>query len=133
MRIHIPGVNAYSDPDTVVKNCMNVRSNLLILLRSFVTLLSNNFSVHVVRWGCIYAHPPPFTIVTITDKVAVYAPAERAETLTLFHLYQSVLRIHDILVWIRIRGSMLLTKGSRFGSGPCCFRSSLTFNTPTKK
>jgi hypothetical protein len=80
------------------------------------------------------ARSPTFTIVTITYKVAVHAPAQRAETLTLFHLYQPMLRIHDILVWIqiRIRGSMLLTNGSGFGSGPCCFRSSLTFNTPTK-
>jgi len=28
-----------------------------------------------------------------------------------------VFRIHDILVWIRIRGSMPLTNGSGFGSG----------------
>ncbi len=37
--------------------------------------------------------------------------------------YISVLRIHDILVWIRfrIRGSMPLTNGSGFGSGSFCF------------
>ncbi len=29
-----------------------------------------------------------FTTITITSKVAVYAPAEWADTLTLFHLYQ---------------------------------------------
>ncbi len=34
--------------------------------------------------GC----PPPFTTFTLTSKVAVYAPAEWADTLTLFHLYQ---------------------------------------------
>jgi hypothetical protein len=33
------------------------------------------------------ARPPPFTIFTITNKIAVYAPAERADTLHLFHLY----------------------------------------------
>jgi hypothetical protein len=33
------------------------------------------------------ARPPPFTLVTITYKVAVYAPAERADTLPLFHIY----------------------------------------------
>jgi hypothetical protein len=33
-----------------------------------------------------------------------------------------VLRIHDIFVWIRIRGSMPLTNGSGFGSGSCYFR-----------
>jgi hypothetical protein len=31
--------------------------------------------------------PPPVTLFTITYKVAVYAPAERADTLLLFHLY----------------------------------------------
>jgi hypothetical protein len=34
------------------------------------------------------ARPPPFQPITITYKVAVYAPAEWAGTLTLFHLYQ---------------------------------------------
>ncbi len=29
-----------------------------------------------------------------------------------------MLRIHEILVWIRIRGSMPLTNGSGFGTGP---------------
>jgi hypothetical protein len=31
------------------------------------------------------ASPPPFTLFTITYKVVVYAPAERADTLPLFH------------------------------------------------
>jgi len=33
------------------------------------------------------AHPPPFTLFTIAYKVAVYASAKRADTLTLFHPY----------------------------------------------
>jgi hypothetical protein len=33
------------------------------------------------------ARPPPVTPVTITYNVAVYALAERADTLLLFHLY----------------------------------------------
>ena len=33
------------------------------------------------------ARPPPFITFTIS-KVAVFAPAEWADTLTLFHLYQ---------------------------------------------
>ncbi len=37
--------------------------------------------------GGVHAHPPVITF-TITSKVAVYAPAEWANTLTLFHLYQ---------------------------------------------
>jgi hypothetical protein len=32
------------------------------------------------------ARPPPHFTLTITSKVAVYAPAEWADTLTLFHL-----------------------------------------------
>jgi hypothetical protein len=34
--------------------------------------------------GC--ARPPAFIAFTITSKVAEYAPAEWADTLTLFHL-----------------------------------------------
>jgi hypothetical protein len=33
------------------------------------------------------ARPPPFTISTITVKVVVYVPAERADTLPLFLPY----------------------------------------------
>jgi hypothetical protein len=33
------------------------------------------------------ARPPPLTLSTITYKVIVYAPAERADTLTLILLY----------------------------------------------
>ncbi len=33
------------------------------------------------------ARPSPFTLFTITNNVAVYAPAERADTLPVFHLY----------------------------------------------
>jgi hypothetical protein len=33
------------------------------------------------------ARPPPFNIFTITHKVEVYAPAERADTLLIFLLY----------------------------------------------
>jgi hypothetical protein len=43
-------------------------------------------SVLLVREGG--ARPPPLIPFTITSKVAVYAPAEWADTLTLFHLYQ---------------------------------------------
>jgi hypothetical protein len=35
--------------------------------------------------GCT---PPPLITFTLTSKVAVYAPAEWADTLTLFHLFQ---------------------------------------------
>jgi hypothetical protein len=36
------------------------------------------------------ARPPPFITFTITSKVAVYALAERADTLTLFHLFKDM-------------------------------------------
>ncbi len=39
-----------------------------------------------------------------------------------YHALPAVLRIHDILVWIRIRGSMPLTNGSGCGSGSSYFR-----------
>ncbi len=37
-------------------------------------------------WGGGGERPPPFITFIITSKVAVHAPAEWAETLTLFHL-----------------------------------------------
>jgi hypothetical protein len=36
--------------------------------------------------------------------------------------FNAVLRIHNILVWIRVPGSLPLTNGSGFGSGSCYFR-----------
>ncbi len=38
------------------------------------------------------ARPPPVTLFTITYNVTVYAPAERADKLTLFNLHPYVLR-----------------------------------------
>jgi hypothetical protein len=42
-------------------------------------------AISMVRVGG--TRPPPFTLFTITYKVAFYAPAERADTLPVFHLY----------------------------------------------
>jgi hypothetical protein len=42
------------------------------------------------------ARPPPFTIVTIAYKVTVYAPAEWADTLTLFHLYRYMYSVGSV-------------------------------------
>jgi hypothetical protein len=53
----------------------------------------------------------------------------------IFGPFIAVLRIHDILGWIRIRGSMPLTNGSGFGSGSwirILLFSSLTFRMPAK-
>ncbi len=52
--------------------------------------------------------PPPYTlvtIVTITYKVAVYAPTERADALPVFHLYPyiySVARGPNVVLMIHI-------------------------------
>ncbi len=43
------------------------------------------------------ARPPPLITFTLTSKVAVYAPAEWADTLTLFHLYQYMYSVVNIL------------------------------------
>jgi hypothetical protein len=61
---------------------------------------------------------------TARERRAVLAAVERAQ------VAQPVFRIHDILVWIRIRirGSMPLTNGS--GSGTFYFP--LTFKMPKK-
>jgi hypothetical protein len=52
----------------------------------------------VVRVGG--ASPPPFTISTVTYKVAVYTPAERADTLPLFllypYMYSALVRTGDL-------------------------------------
>jgi hypothetical protein len=51
------------------------------------------------------------------------------------NIYKAVLRIHDILGWIRILGSMPLSNGSGFGSGSwirILLFSSLTFKMPAK-
>ncbi len=44
----------------------------------------HSHEARLVRVGV--ARPPPFITFTITSKVAVYAPAEWADTLTLFHI-----------------------------------------------
>ncbi len=41
------------------------------------------------------ARPPPFTTFILTSKVALYAPAEWADTQTLFHLYQYMYSVGD--------------------------------------
>ncbi len=48
------------------------------------------------------AGPPPFITFTITSKVAVYAPAEWADTLTLFHLYQYCTLWSQPSVWCHV-------------------------------
>ncbi len=44
------------------------------------------------------ARPPPLITFTLTSKVAMYAPAEWADTLTLFHLYQYMYSVVETTV-----------------------------------
>ncbi len=61
-------------------------------------------------------------------ECAASAPISTFMYLWAIYIFAAVFRIHDILVCIRIRGSMPLTNGSgsrfrsRFGSGSCYFR-----------
>ena len=55
------------------------------------------------------ACPHPFTLITY--KVAVYAPAEWADTLTLFHLY---LYMYSVVLYTRILNAGM---GSQEGRG----------------
>jgi hypothetical protein len=49
------------------------------------------------------ARPPPFTLSTITSKVVVYAPAERAGTLPLFLLYPYMYSVGQISAKTMVR------------------------------
>jgi hypothetical protein len=76
-------------------------------------LLSGVHSVMRVKLGWLMrvggARPPPLITFTLTSKVAVYAPAELADTLSLFHLYQYVYSVGPTFgdfVTIRTEGSM---------------------------
>jgi hypothetical protein len=53
-------------------------------------------------WGCT---PTPFYyIYTIIYEVVVYAPAERADTLTLFHLFPYMYSVVQKAFWRDITG-----------------------------
>ncbi len=55
------------------------------------------------------ARPPPLITFTLTSKVAVYAPAEWADTLTLFHLYENMYSVvlELYIEWYYRRGIIL--------------------------
>jgi hypothetical protein len=68
-------------------------------------LLSGVHSVMRVKFalagegGGARPRPPPFITFTITSKVAVYAPAEWADTLTLFHLLENMYSVVVTLIF----------------------------------
>ena len=57
------------------------------------------------------ARPPPLITFTLTSKVAVYAPAEWADTLTLFHLYQYMYSVLSTGLAQCTRSAGIVTKG----------------------
>ncbi len=71
---------------TLLRNCIIIPTEYTELQ----PLLSGTHSVMRVKLVLAGegggARPPPHITFTITNKVPVYAPAERADTLTLFHL-----------------------------------------------
>ncbi len=56
-----------------------------LLLSGVHSIMMVKSAQPVVRVGG--ARPPPFTLSTITSKVVVYAPTQRADTLLLYLLY----------------------------------------------
>ncbi len=74
---------------------LHLKSNLYLPTTEYTELQPLLSGVHsVMRVKSVLAGegggapPPPLITFTLTSKVAVYAPAEWADTLTLFHLYQ---------------------------------------------
>ncbi len=63
------------------------------------------------------ARPPPLITFTITSKVAVYAPAEWADTLTLFHLYKYVLCGWFFLIYYLFWMYSMLVSGAKLYVG----------------
>ncbi len=61
------------------------------------------------------ARPPPLIKFTLTSKVAVYAPAEWADTLTLFHLYQDMYSVYMTFTTVHILCTGVVSLG---GKGP---------------
>jgi hypothetical protein len=58
-----------------------------VAMATFSRTFNHEGKISPAWWGLVGARPPPFTLSTITYKVVVYAPAERADTLTLFLLH----------------------------------------------
>ncbi len=72
---------------------------------AFLRTFHHEGKISLAGQGGGVARPPPFTTITrtITSKVAVYAPAESADTLTLFHpqyMYSVVVIIAKICMHI---------------------------------
>jgi hypothetical protein len=67
------------------------------------------------------ARPSPFTTITITSKVAVYAPTEWANTLTLFHLYHYMYSVDDTLGRVRKIWAVMAAPSSSMVSSALSF------------
>jgi hypothetical protein len=83
-----------------------------------------------ISWSLLFNHPGSRgqTAPDPGSASLLYVP-QRGRGLR----FQPVLRIHDILVWIRIRGSKRLTNGFGFGSGSLYFHHWQQKNKLNKK
>ncbi len=124
------------------KNFWNGRLNIpknSILKRKSMNVHSNGFCKHsTIRAGFRIGWWPNLRL-WIPDPEPSQTDSSVSGTLKRNSVLKTVLRIHDILGWIRIRirGSMPLTNGSEsgFGSGSwirLLLFSSLTFKMPAK-
>ncbi len=68
-------------------------------------------------WAVRLLPPPPPSRPLLPQHLRIYRTHRQLALSNKTVSYITVLRIHDILVWIRIRGSMPLTNGS----GSCFF------------
>jgi len=55
-----------------------------------------------------HCKPTPFILFAITYKVSVYAPAQRADTLTVFHLYPYVLCVAAVAGWREVSATVYM-------------------------
>jgi hypothetical protein len=66
------------------------------LLSGVHSVMRVKLALAMVRVGG--ARPPPLITFTLTSKVAVYVPAEWADTLTLFHLYENMYSVDETII-----------------------------------
>ncbi len=72
---------------TVIVKHRGESTNRLAMATFWRTFIMMVNSAHAGGGGGGGAHAHPFTLSTITSKIVVYAPAERADTILQFLLY----------------------------------------------
>ncbi len=111
------------DPDPDPQHCLELRQNLdLIVQASYFELETNvlgfrTYSLFSVQFFRLRENEMGNVMIFLIIKSSWLQPALALLSILIVPLL-AVVRIHDILVWIRIRirGSMALTNGSGSGS-----------------